>query len=416
MGEFIITGGNKISSSMKMHGAKNSILPILAGTLLNKQSVLHNCPNLSDVRSACDILEYLGAKINRQDDTITVDCDNICSVDIPDTLMREMRSSIIFLGAVLARFKKARITMPGGCELGARPIDIHLSSLEKLGVVIEDDHGYLNCYIPDKLVGADITLQFPSVGATENIMIAASTAQGRTIIRNAAREPEINDLADFLNKAGAKIALISDGTIIIDGVQDLHNVEHTIIPDRIATATYLCCAAVTGGEIEIQDCDPRHIFAILPVFDEAGCKYKINKNAIYLSAPSILKPFKLIRTMPYPGFPTDAGSPLISMASIANGTSMFVENIFENRYKYVNELMRMGANVKVEGRTAVIQGVKKLHSATVECTDLRGGAALVVAGLCADGVTVVRKTHHIERGYQDMEKILSALGANIVKK
>ena len=302
---------------------------------------------------------------------------------------------------------------PGGCELGPRPIDLHLSSLEKLGVKITEGHGYLDCHLPDVLRGAVITLPFPSVGATENILLAACTAVGETIIHNPAREPEIDDLIGFLNRAGADINIREGGSIYIRGVQDLDSVEYSAIPDRIAGATYLCCAAITGGSILLKDTAPEHMTAILPILEEMGCNLDIRDSAIYLKAPRRLRPAKLVRTMPYPGFPTDMQAPLMSLCCLAGGTSVFVENIFESRYKHVCELARMGAKISVEGRVAVVEGTPILHGAPVACTDLRGGAALVVAALAANSISEITEISHIERGYQNFDKNLSSLGAII---
>lgn len=415
MEKYIIEGGLPLRGEASVHGAKNAALPILAATLLNRKSILHNCPALSDVVAAQNILQYLGCSTKREGNTLIVSSEAPTRCDIPESLMREMRSSIVFLGAIIAKFKKARISFPGGCELGPRPIDIHLSSLEKLGVTIKEDHGYLDCTVEKELRGTHINLPFPSVGATENIMIAASTAKGITTVSNAAREPEISDLADFLNACGAKIRITGEGTVIIEGVPDLHEAQHTVIPDRIVAATYLCAAAATGGNILITDVIPGHLLSVLYVLEEMGCDVKRGKNTIALYSPARLKSVKSIRTMPYPGFPTDAQAPVMVLASLARGSTVFVENIFENRYKHAGELARMGAKIKVEGRVAVVEGVPSLQSATVQSTDLRGGAALVIAGLAAQGRTYITQIHHVERGYEHIDRTMRALGANMMK-
>lgn len=401
-----------MDGSLSIHGAKNSALPILAAALLCDECVIHNCPELSDVTAARNILGYLGCTTNRQDDTIIVKWQG-GDYSIPDSLMREMRSSIVFLGAVVSRYGRAVLSMPGGCELGPRPIDMHLSSLRRLGVEINESHGLLDCRIKDKLHGADITLPFPSVGATENIMLAAVKAEGQTRIFNAAREPEIIDLADFLRSCGAKIFIAPEGTIIIEGVKKLSSCTHSVIPDRIAAATYLCCAAITQGKLELQNVRPDHMTAVLPVFEEAGCELIVGDRTILLTAPKRLHRIKSVRTMPYPGFSTDSQSPVMSMATVAEGSSMFIENIFESRYKQVDELYKMGARIKVEGRVAVVEGVPKLHSAPLRCTDLRGGASLVVAALAAEGVSEIDEIKHISRGYTHFAENLNKLGANI---
>lgn len=412
MAKYYIEGGKRLSGELTMHGAKNSVLPILAATLLTGHSVLHNCPDLTDVGAACNILEHLGCRVQREGDRVEIHSDNLCGCEIPNHLMREMRSSIVFLGAIIARCGQARISLPGGCELGPRPIDLHLSAMRKLGAVIREEHGFLECSVPDKLRGATISLPFPSVGATENILLAACTAEGETIINNPAREPEIDDLIGFLKAAGAKIRW-KESAICIKGIKKLSAVEYAVIPDRIAAATYLCCAAITGGDILLHGVLPSHLAMIFPVLEEAGCTILPRDNTIYLKAPPWPKAVKIIRTMPYPGFPTDAQSPMMALSCVSQGTSVYVENIFESRYKHVAELMRMGANIKVEGRVAVVEGVERLHGAPVVCTDLRGGAALVVAALAAEGESEIAHIAHIERGYQDLDKNLASLGAVI---
>lgn len=417
MAKYFITGGNKLAGELSVHGAKNSVLPILAASLLCKGSIIHNCPTLSDVLAACNILTYLGCTANREgESTVAVEAQSLGRFDIPDDLMREMRSSVVFLGAIIARCGKAKVSLPGGCELGPRPIDLHLSSLEKLGVSISEDHGYLDCWVPEKLRGAAISLPFPSVGATENIILAAVLAEGETVIHNPAREPEIEDLAGFLNSAGAKISFAEKGSIHIAGVKELHNTEYTVIPDRIAAATYLCCAAITGGEVLLREVEPSHLTAVYPMLEETGCRLKIEADTIALLAPGKLRPIKMARTMPYPGFPTDAQSPLMALSCVAEGTSVYVENIFESRYKHAAELSRMGARIKIEGRVAVVEGVSRLHGTTMVCTDLRGGAALCCAALAADGTSEITKISHIQRGYQDFDKNLAKLGAIIEKR
>jgi len=416
MAKYFIQGGNRLAGDLSIHGAKNSVLPILAASLLCKESIIHNCPSLSDVRAACNILGYLGCEAHQEGDTVVIRSESLSCCDIPDDLMREMRSSVVFLGAIISKCGKAKVSLPGGCELGPRPIDMHLSSLEKLGVHISEDHGYLDCWVPEELRGAVISLPFPSVGATENIMLAAVMAHGDTIIHNPAREPEIEDLASFLNSAGGKIYFMENGSISITGVGELHSTEFSLIPDRIAAATYLCCSAITGGEILLRDVVPAHLTAVFPVLEEMGCTIRSDNDTIYLRAPGELRPVKMVRTMPYPGFPTDAQAPIMALSCIANGTSVFVENIFESRYKQSAELARMGARIKVEGRVAVVEGVRKLYGASMVCTDLRGGAALCCAALAADGVSEITKISHIQRGYQDFDKNLVRMGAIIEKR
>lgn len=417
MSKLILQGGRRLDGEIFVSGAKNSALPLLAAALLGKTtSEIHNCPDLSDVEASINILQYLGCNVVRQGKTVIINPQGMSKNDIPDHLMREMRSSIVFLGAIVAKMGSAKISFPGGCELGPRPIDLHLSSLRQLGVIIEEDHGYLLCRREGRLKGAHITLAFPSVGATENIMLAACTAEGTTIVSNPAREPEISDLADYLNSCGARIYGAGEGDLHIEGVKELTGAKHYVMPDRIAAATFMAAAAITGGSVVLRDVVPAHIAPVIPAFQETGCDIKVQGHTLKITAPPRLKRIKIIRTMPYPGFPTDAQAPLMSVASVADGTSVFVENIFENRYKHVGELARLGAKIKVEGRVAVVEGVPRLSGATVEAMDLRGGAALVIAGLAAEGVTEVSGLHHIDRGYERLEESLNSLGADIVRQ
>ena len=416
MGKLIIDGGREISGSLRVQGAKNAVLPILAATVMADDiSVIHNCPCLRDVDKTDLVLERLGCSIKREGDTVTVDAKGMNDCRICEDLMREMRSSIVFLGAIIARCKEARVSMPGGCPIGLRPIDLHLKALRELGVEISEAHGYISCRT-EKIKGADIHLDFPSVGATENTMLAASVGEGITIIQNAAREPEITDLGNFLNAMGAKITGTGSSIIKIEGAGRLHGAEHTIMPDRIVAATYLAASAATGGEMTLTDVNPAHMGAMLNVLHEMGVKLRCDQNTVYESAPPRLKSVHTVKTMPYPGFPTDIQSPFMSLAAIADGTSVFVENIFENRFQHVDELARMGADIKVEGRTAVVRGVKELTGANVVARELRGGAALVVAALAANGTTTVSGTEFIDRGYEGIENCLASCGAKIIRE
>ena len=413
---YVVEGGRRLSGEVKVQGSKNSTLPILAATLLCRgECVLYNCPRLSDVEASLAILRYIGCTAKREGDTLVVDTGSVTRFDIPQQPMHRMRSSIIFLGAMIARFDRVHMTFPGGCELGPRPIDLHLKALREMGAEICEDHGELDCCAPERLGGAHITLTIPSVGATENIMIAAATARGTTVIANAAREPEIADLADFLNACGARIAGAGESTIVIDGVERLYPADHAIIPDRIAATTLMSAAAVTGSDIRFSGIIPAHLDAVLPVFRDSGCDIGIRGGILHLSSPYRLNSPKLIRTMPYPGFPTDAQAPVMSMAAVADGMTVFVENIFESRYGHVSELCRLGANIRVEGKVAVVDGVRGLLSARVRARDLRGAAALVVAALCAKGTSEVEGIEYLERGYEDLELVLSSLGADIKK-
>ncbi|MBQ9472281.1 MAG: UDP-N-acetylglucosamine 1-carboxyvinyltransferase [Ruminococcus sp.] len=416
MSVYVIEGGRTLSGEVKIQGSKNSTLPILAATLLcGGESVLFNCPRLSDVEASLDILRYIGCTARREGSTVIVDTGSVSRCEIPPTLMHRMRSSIIFLGAMIARFDRVRMSFPGGCELGPRPIDLHLDALREMGVEISEEHGELDCYVSDRLHGADIVLPIPSVGATENIMIAAAAAHGVTTISNAAREPEIVDLADFLNACGAAVSGAGGSTIVIEGSSELHPATHSIIPDRIVAATLMSAAAVTGSDIRFTGIIPSHLESVLPVFRDSGCDIDIRGGGMRLIAPYRLTAPKLIRTMPYPGFPTDAQAPVMSMAAVADGMTVFVENMFISRYSHVSELCRFGADIRVEGKVAVVDGVRRLLSADVSARDLRGAAALVVAALCAKGVSEIRGIEYLERGYEDFELVLSSLGADVKK-
>lgn len=417
MSELVINGGKKLSGEICVQGAKNSVLPVLAATVLcGGECVIHNCPELSDVETSLKILAHLGCGCKKDGDTVAVNAKDISDYSIPDTLMREMRSSVVFLGAVIGRTGKAVISSPGGCELGPRPIDLHLSSLNKMGVTVKEEHGYLNCTAENGLHGAEITLNFPSVGATENIILAAVLAEGDTVIHGAAKEPEISDLADFLNSAGARINGCGSDTVKIRGVKTLGSAEHSIIPDRIVAATYMACAAVTGGNITLKNVMPPHMASILWLFNESGCKVNINGKSINLLSPQRLLRVPTVRSLVYPGFPTDAGPIAAALLCKADGTSVFVENIFENRFRYVDELKRFGAKIKTEGKIAVIEGVTELSAADCKATDLRGGAALVIAALAANGKSKIGEIQHIERGYEDITENLRLIGADISKE
>lgn len=409
-----MTGQKRLSGDVRLQGAKNSALPLLAATVLAQgESVLYNCPQLSDTEASMRILRWLGCRAERCDGTVIVKNDGITRHDIPDSFMRQTRGSIMFLGAVLARQGRVRLSLPGGCEIGQRPVDMHLKALRRLGAVIKERHGWLDCRAPHGLKGADITLPFPSVGATEEVLLAACTADGITTLTNAAREPEISDLADYLNRCGARIHGAGESVVRIEGVSALRGCAHAVIPDRIVAATLIACAAVTGSSIIIKGVVHSHLSAVLPVFEDAGCTFSAKENELRVTAPDRLRSMKIVRTMPYPGFPTDAQSPLLAAAAVADGTTVLIENIFENRYRHVAELTRMGADVKTEGKFAVIDGVPQLYGAAVEASDLRGAAALVVAGLCAEGTTELDGVKYLDRGYESFEQALTSLGADI---
>lgn len=413
MGKLIIEGGNRLEGEIRVQGAKNAVLPILAATVMTDGvCTIKNCPYLRDVDKTDLVLEGLGCKVIRDKNTVTVDARDICSCEISEDLMREMRSSIVFLGAIISRCKKAVVSMPGGCPIGLRPIDLHLQALKMLGIDIREEHGYIKCSA-DKITGANIHLDFPSVGATENAMLAAVCADGVTTVTNAAREPEITDLGNFLNRMGAKVRGMGGSVITIEGVKKLHGAEYTIMPDRIVAATYLAASAITGGSVCLKNVNPQDMGAMLHVLSDMGVGLKTEKDKIIQTSPQRLNGVHTIRTMPYPGFPTDIQSPFMSLAAVAGGTTVFVENIFENRFQHVDELARMGADIKVEGRSAVVRGVKELQGANVVARELRGGASLVVAALAANGTSMVSGTEFIDRGYENIEEYLRVCGAKI---
>lgn len=413
MSKLEITGGKRLRGIIDMHGAKNAVLPILAATILTKGiSVIHNCPKLKDVNVTVDILKYLGASVKREDHTLIVDSSGELRCGIPEDLMHELRSSIVFMGAILARCKKAKISSPGGCELGPRPIDLHISSLRQLGVSVLETREYLECDSGNSASG-EIVLNFPSVGATENIMLFSCLLKGTTIIRNAAKEPEIVDLANFLNKMGAKISGAGEDVIYIEGVEELNGTEYSIMPDRIATVTYLCCAAVTGGEIEIRKVNPYDLEACLECFLRCGCRIGVGKDRIFLRAPARLKAIEFIETKPHPNFPTDAQSLFLAMLATASGESIIRENIFKSRFNVAKALGEMGADITVSEQTALIRGKRRLKGAKVSAPDLRGGAGLCIAALAASGVTEIDKVCYIDRGYEEIETYLRRLGADV---
>lgn len=416
MQSIIIDGSERLRGEIDVQGSKNSSLPILAATvLIDGISVIHNCPELTDVNAAVKILEHLGCRVTRDNRTVTVDASGVSDYCIPDSLMREMRSSIVFLGSVLGRTGNAVLSSPGGCEIGLRPIDLHLSSLRKLGAQIDESGGEIRCSMPRRTAGTVISLSFPSVGATENIILATAFSEGRTVILNAAREPEIADLARFLNSSGCKIEVGREGTVVIDGASQSRGCEHSVISDRIVALTYLCATAATGGDVTLNNVSTCDFFSVLPLLEAAGCRINSSRDSVRIRMSGRPKAIRDIRTMPYPGFPTDAQAPFMAMVSVAKGTSVIVENIFESRFKHVSELGKMGARIKIEGKVALIDGVERLKGARVKSPDLRGGASLVIAGLAAEGRTVITGLEHIDRGYEKIEESFKNLGAHIYR-
>ena len=412
--KFVIKGGTPLNGELKIQGAKNSVLPIIAASVMcGGETVIENCPKISDTYASSRILTHLGLQCIIEKNVMTVRNNGKKTVEIPDDLMREMRSSIIYMGALLGACGECRMSFPGGCELGPRPIDMHIAAMKKLGAKVVDEYGIIKCTAERGLHGARINLNYPSVGTTENIMLAAVTAKGQTVISNAAREPEIIDLADFLNRCGGRIKGAGNSTIVIDGVQKLRGCTYSVIADRIAAATYISAAASTGGEISLTGIDSSICDSFLPVFEQMGCKIYVYSDRLYINASGKLKGVNKIITMPHPGFPTDAQAVIMAALCKAYGSSIFEENIFESRYRHVDALVKMGADIKVIGKAAVVNGVEKLYGAKVSATDLRGGAAMAVAGLGAEGVTEVAEIHHIDRGYEDMEKAFSSLGGKI---
>ena len=416
MGCLRIAGGRKLNGDVGIQGAKNAVLPILAASLLNRgECVIHNCPDLSDVRAALDILRSTGSEARIEGNTVTVNSKGASSWVIPDELMLKMRSSVIFCGGLLGLFKKAELSYPGGCELGARPVDLHLKAFRNLGADISESYGRISCdgreMKPDK-----IYLDFPSVGATENIMLSSVFLNGVTTIVNAAKEPEIVDLQDFLNSMGAKVSGGGTSVVTIEGVDSLHDTEYSVMPDRIVTATYMAAVACAGGKALLRDTVYPHVEATASVLADCGCVIRDFGSEIEISAPEKIKGAGRINTSPYPGFPTDAQAVVMAAVTKSQGTTIISENIFDSRYKHVPEFIRMGASILINGKTAVVNGVSNLFGTRVFACDLRGGAALAVAAAGASGISVVENIHYIDRGYESIERDFCMLGADCVRE
>lgn len=415
MEKLIVKGGNRLVGAVKTSGAKNAVLPIIAASILGTTpSHLDEVPMLEDVHTISEVLKCLGLSVecSPEKNVLDIDSTEITSYEAPYELVRTMRASFLVMGPLLARIGKARISMPGGCAIGARPIDIHLKGFEALGVKIEQGHGYIEASAPEGLKGTSIYFDFPSVGATENIMMAASLAEGTTILENAAEEPEIVDLANYLNKMGAKIRGAGTDTIRIEGVDKLHGADYTIIPDRIEAGTYMIAAAMTGGDVVVENVLPEHQKPLIAKLREAGAVVEEDIDKVRVIGKNQLKAVS-IKTLPYPGFPTDMQAQMMAMMVIAEGRSKVTETVFENRFMHVVELNRMGAQISTEGRSAVIDGPCKLTGCDVRATDLRAGAAMILAGLVAEGTTRIGDLHHIDRGYENIVAKLKNLGADI---
>ncbi len=411
MSVLTITGGRSLNGSLRLQGAKNSVLPLLAASVLTEGlSVFRNCPRLTDVAAAVQILRHVGCRVYEEGDALYVDAAGPICPEVPDELMRQMRSSVIFLGALLSRCGEADLALPGGCELGKRPVDLHLLALRALGAEVSETGGRIRCRAA-RLTGGRIALPSVSVGATENAMLAAVRASGSTVITGAAREPEIRDLQDYLRACGASVAGAGSGVIRIRGSEKLRGAEKRILPDRIAAATWLSACASAGGRVRLYDVRPGDLAPVLQALQRMGCSVKTGENLIVLERTGPLVSPGPIITRPYPGFPTDAQPPLMAAVLRARGTTVMIETVFENRFRHVPALRSMGADIRTAGKTAVIRGVESLRGAEVRAADLRGGAALAVAALAAGGETRIRGMEHVERGYEDMAGALSALGA-----
>lgn len=411
--KFIISGGNRLQGTVRIDGAKNSALSIMAATLLTKDvCILRNVPRLTDVDTMAAVIRKLGVKVEwKEDNNLYIDSNNFNNYEAPYELVKMMRGSILVMGPLLARLKKAKISLPGGCAIGARPVDYHLKGFEALGAQVKVEKGYIEAKV-NTLKGDEIYLDFPSLGATENIMMAACLAEGVTTIENAAKDPEVAELGRFLNEMGAKVEGLGTDLIKIEGVKELHGIDYTIIPDRIEAGTYMIAAAITGGDVLIENADPILLKPLIVKLEETGVQIELEKKLIKVIGPDRVKAVD-IKTLPFPGFPTDMQPQFMALSCLAKGTSVITETVFENRFVHTGDLIRMGADIKVEGHSTIIKGVKKLSAAPVMASDLRGGAALVLAGLVAEGTTELSRMYHLDRGYVKLEEKLNSLGADI---
>ena len=415
MGRLLVTGGPRLEGSVRIGGAKNAALKDMAAALLTEgRTVLRNVPDIADCGTMVEVLQRLGAGVERRDHTMVIDASGPLGIETPYELVRRMRASILVLGPLLARTGRARVAMPGGCNIGRRRIDLHIRGLERMGTTFSFDHGYLEAEA-DRLDGAVVSLDFPSVGATENLLMAGVAARGTTVIENAAREPEIEDLATFLTAMGARIDGVGTPTIEIEGVDRFREVEHAVIPDRIEAGTFALAACVTGGEVLLEGARADHLDLVMAKLDEVGARVSTSDDGVRVAMAGRPRAADLV-TLPYPGFPTDLQPPIMGLLATAEGTSIITENVFESRFMFVDELNRMGADIRTEGHHAVVRGVERLSSAPVRALDLRAGAALVLAALGADGVTEISDVEHVDRGYEDLEAKLGALGAQVTRQ
>lgn len=413
MPSIVVSGGTRLNGTVRVSGAKNSALKLMAASLLAPGvSVIHNAPDIADVSTMAEVLGGLGVTVTRDGATLTVDATEIRSHEAPYDLVAQMRASIVVLGPLLARLGRARVAMPGGCNIGSRKIDLHLRGLADLGVHIASEHGYIEAEAPYGLRGASIVLDFPSVGATENLLMAGAAAEGTTVIENAAREPEIQDLVAFLNGMGAHIEGAGTSTIVIEGVSRFTPVEHSVVGDRIEAGTFLAAGALTGGPVTVTGAEAHHLDLVLAKLAAAGAVIRADASGITVERVGPIRPVD-VATLPYPGFPTDMQPQFMALMSLAEGDSVITENVFESRFMFADELRRMGADIAIEGHRAIVRGVRELSGAPVKSPDLRGGAALVLAGLVADGETRIEDIHHILRGYEGLTEKLRFLGADV---
>lgn len=415
MEKYIVKGGNSLEGEIEIQSAKNSVLCLLSCCVLTDEKVvIKKCPKIYDVFNMIKILTSIGCKVEWIGSSLEIDCSGMNRSVVPENYSKAMRSSIFLLGPLVAKMKQAAISYPGGCDIGLRPIDLHIKGLKALGVNIVDEGGVLSC-TAETLVGTTFQLDYPSVGATENLMMAATLAKGRTIVKNAAKEPEIMDLQRFINALGGKVFGAGSSTIVIEGVKKLHGAEFTPIADRIVGGTYLIAGAITGGKLEIKGVHEEDIYSLIVKLRESACKIHSESDKIYIEAPERCKAIHIIETSPYPGFPTDLQAQIMALETVSEGTCILQENLFETRFKHVGELSKLGANITLRGRIAVIEGVERLRGGKLTAYDLRGGAALVIAGLKAEGITEIECVHHIERGYENIISDLKLVGADIIR-